>query len=108
MNSEPTLVYLSVNSRGLSIKIFVVLISLIYTGAKIVTQQSNIALVAALLLTIQFSFAYAIPSMWGPMVSPDDMSYSYLASVMTPDQLDIVHEVVLRPQIFCSKQRAHF
>ena len=63
------------------------------SGSKIVAQQSNIALVAALLLTIQFSFAYTLPSIWDPMVNADDSSASYLLSCMTPDQVQIVHEV---------------
>ncbi len=56
-------------------------------------QQTNIALISALLLTIQFSFAYSLPQIWGPMTEANSTQRSYLAAVMSEDQLETVHEV---------------
>jgi hypothetical protein len=56
-------------------------------------QQTNIALISALLLTIQFSFAYTLPQIWGPMTAIDSNQTSYLAKTMSPDQIDTAHEV---------------
>ena len=57
-------------------------------GAQIQSQQSNIALLSALLLTIQFAFLYAFPATWSDLISD-----SYLANLMTEDQLLVLHEV---------------
>jgi hypothetical protein len=72
---------------------FIILTTVFSAGSKIVAQQTNIALVAALLLTVQFSFAYTLPSIWDPLVTPGDSSASYLLALMTEDQVNIVHEV---------------
>jgi hypothetical protein len=61
-----------------------------FAGSQIQSQQSNIALLSALLLTIQFAFLYAFPGSWGDLLSD-----SYLANLMTEDQLEVLHEVPL-------------
>ena len=62
------------------------------TAADITSQQTNVALISALLLTVQFAFAYALPSIWGPMNDPSAPTYSYLISLMTEDQAKVVYE----------------
>ena len=62
-------------------------------------QQQNIALVAALLLTVQFTFAYSLPQIWDPIINPDDTSASYLLSLMTEDQTNYVHEVATESHV---------
>jgi hypothetical protein len=46
------------------------------------------ALLSALLLTLQFAFMYAFPSVWNDLISG-----SYLASRLSGDQINILHEV---------------
>jgi hypothetical protein len=58
-------------------------------GAQIQSQQSNIALLSALLLTIQFAFLYAFPATWSDLISD-----SYLANLMTEGELEVLHEVI--------------
>ena len=66
-----------------------VLITLFSRAAEqIQTQQSNIGLMSALLLTLQFSFMYGFPGSWSALIQT-----SYFAQQMTPDQLNGLHEV---------------
>jgi hypothetical protein len=61
---------------------------LVLTASQIQSQQSNIGLMSALLLTLQFSFMYGFPGSWDDLVTK-----SYFAGSMNDDQLDSLHEV---------------
>jgi hypothetical protein len=69
-----------------------------FVGDDVRMQQSNIALISALLLTIQFTFVYQFsPDYWDNFVSA-----SYLCKTALQDQCDIlIHEVFLEHDEYC-------
>ncbi len=58
------------------------------TASQIQLQQSNIGLMSALLLTLQFSFLYGFPGVWSSVIQS-----SYLANQMSDSQKEVLHEV---------------
>ena len=60
--------------------------TLSFTGSQNITEQSTVGILSALLLTIQYSFLYAVPSIWPTAQT------SYVGSLMSADQLNVYHE----------------
>ena len=87
MSMGPTQVYLLITKNAVhnAADTFGTLV----TASQIQSQQSNVALLSALILTVQFAFLYGFPSIWSDLIQS-----SYLAGFMDDDQLDVLHEVM--------------
>ena len=60
-----------------------------FTGSQTINEHSTIGILSALLLTIQFSFLYALPGIWSSITQT-----SYLGPLMSADQLTVLHEAM--------------